>query len=109
MSARGKKNPVLCRYQNHPSVYTHLSREGENSRNWFRYRVSVFMFFEKFKNLPFKQPVFFCWFFHQNCWFFDVAEVPITKGSLILIFSSRTGNSGSLILKSLKHPNPLVT
>jgi len=44
-------------------------------------------------------------FFHENCWFFDVSEIPITHKSLILIFSHKTGTSGSLILKILKNQN----
>jgi hypothetical protein len=60
----------------------------------------------------FKKPLFYpsvhCWFFHEECQFFDVSEVHKTSNSLILIFSQKTGTNNSLILKILQKPEPPV-
>lgn len=33
-----------------------------------------------------------CWCFHENCQFFDVCEIPVTGGSLVLFFSQKNWN-----------------
>ncbi len=44
-----------------------------------------------------------CWCYHENCQLFDACKIPVTGGSLVLFFSQKNWNWGSLILKFLKN------
>ncbi len=43
-----------------------------------------------------------CWCFHENCQFFDVCEIPVTGGSLVLFFSQKNWNFDSENFKELE-------
>jgi hypothetical protein len=50
-----------------------------------------------------------CWCFHENCQFFDVCEIPVTGGSLVLVFSQKNWNRGLFDSEIFKELEVLTT
>ncbi len=106
MSAREQRTQCCAGIRvTHLYILTYPGRV-KNSRNCFWYRISVFMFLENFKNLPFWQPVFFAGCFTKKLLVLWCRWNTHNQRVLsFLFFSFRTGNLDS---ENCKAPKPLV-
>jgi hypothetical protein len=93
----------------YPGVYTHLSGGGETPLPpppsfAIEHLFSIFL---KIQKLTFLMVLWWC--FHENCQFFDVCEIAVTGGSLVLFFPHKNWNWGLFDSEIFKELEVLAT